>query len=73
MPKTTMEWYATMRCPIDPMNCKLFYFIILMIFCIVGQGDTLDLMKDCRWVSIWGLVYLYEVLALQRTTLELVG
>ena len=68
-----MEGHATMKCPIDPMTCKFYYLIILMICCIGGQGDTLDLMQDCRWFFIWGLVSLYEVLALQRATLELVG
>ena len=64
MPKPTMERHATMKCPIDPMTCKHYYLIILMIFRIGGQGDALDLMQDCRWVFIWGLVSLYKVLAL---------
>ena len=54
MPKATIEGHATMKCPIDSMTCKLFYLINLMICCIGGQGDALDLMKDCRWVSISG-------------------
>ena len=73
MPKPIMEGHITMKCPIDSMICKLFCLIILMIICIEGQGDTLDLMQDCRWVSIWGLVSLYGVLTLQRDTLALVG
>ena len=64
MPKPNMEGHVTMKCPIDSMTCKLFYLIILMIFCIGGKGDALDLMQDCRWVSIWGLVSLYGLLAL---------
>ena len=68
-----MEGHATMKFTIDSMTCNIFYLIILMIFCVGGQGDALDLMQDCRWVSIWGLVSLFEVQALQRATLELVG
>ena len=63
MLKPAMEGHATMKCPIDSMTCKLFYLIIMMIFCIGGQGDALDLMQDCRWISTWGLVSLYGVLA----------
>lgn len=44
-----------------------------MICCIGGQGDALDLVQHCRWVSTWGLVSLYRVLALQRATFALVG
>ena len=55
MPKPTMEGHATMKCPIGSMTCKLFYLIILMIRCIGGQGDALDLMQDCMWILIWGL------------------
>jgi len=73
MPKPTMEGHATMKCPIYSMTCKLFYFIILTICCIGEKGDTLDLMQNCKWVSIWGSVSLYGVLALQRATLALVG
>ena len=73
MPKPTMEGHATMKCPIGSMTCKLFYLIILMICCIGGQGDALDLMQDCKWVFVLGLVTLYRVLALQRATLALVG
>ena len=73
MPKFTMEGYATMKCPIDSMNCELFYLIILMICCIGGQGGALDLMQDCRWIPIWGLVSLYRVAAHQRATWHFVG
>ena len=52
MPKPTMEGHATMNCPLDSMICKLFYLIILMIGCIGGQGDALELMQDCKWISI---------------------
>jgi len=44
-----------------------------MICCVGGQGDAFDLMQDCRCIAIWGLVVLYEVLALQRAALALVG
>jgi len=73
MPKTTMEGHATMNYLIDPMTYKLFYLITLMNCCIGRQGDTLDFMQDCRWLSIWGLVFLYRVLALQMSTLAPVG
>ena len=61
MRKPTMEGHVTMKCPFDSMICKIFYLITLMICCIGGQGDALDLMQNCRWVSIMGLVSLYEV------------
>ena len=31
MPKPTVEGRATMKCPIDPMTCKLYYLIILKL------------------------------------------
>jgi len=68
-----MEGHATMKCSFDSMICKLFYLITLIICCIGGQLDALDLMHDFRWVSIWGLVSLYRVQPLQRVTLALVG
>ena len=68
-----MNGHATMKCPLDSMTCKLFYLIILMICCIGGQGAALDRMQDCRWVFIWVLVSLYEVLALLRATMALLG
>ena len=52
MLKPTMEGHAIVKCPIGSMTCKLFYLIILMKFYIGGQGDALDLVQDCRWVSI---------------------
>ena len=64
MPKLTMEGHVTMICPIRSMTCMLFYLIIMMTFYIGEQGDALDLIQDCRWASIWGLVSLYKVLAL---------
>jgi len=64
MPKPTMQGHATMKCPIDSMIGKLFCLIILMICYIGGQGDALDLMQDCSWVSIWGFLSLYGVLTL---------
>jgi len=73
MLKPTMEGNSAMKYPIGSMTCKFFYLIILMLFFIVGKHDTLDLMQDYGWVSIWGLVSLYGVLALKRATLELVG
>ena len=73
MPNPTMEGHTTIKCLTGSMTCKLFYLIILMIFCIRGKGDALDLMQDCRWIPIWGLVSLYAVLAFQRATLALVG
>lgn len=54
MPKPVMERHATMNFPLDSMICELFYLITLMICCIRGQGDALDLMQDCTWVSILG-------------------
>ena len=72
MLKPTTEGHATMKRPFDSMICKLFYLITLMLCCIVMQGEALNLMQDCRWVSIWGLVSLYGVQALQKVTLALV-
>ena len=64
MPKPTMEGHATMKCPFDSMIHKLFYLITLMICCIGGKGNALDIMQDCKWVSILGLVSLSGVLSL---------
>ena len=38
-----------MKCPIEPMTHKHYYLIVLMICCIGGQGDALDIMQDYRW------------------------
>ena len=77
MPKPTMKGHANMNCPLDSMIFKLFYLITLMTCCIVGKGEALDHMHDCKWVSIlgfglliWGLSPLEGHIGTSRVSVE---
>jgi len=51
---SNLSLYATMKCPLGSMICRLICSIAPMNCCIRRRGDALDLIQDCRWIFIMG-------------------